>query len=422
MYVLILIMYLKYAVDDLGASAAAIGTVFLVAKLWDAVSDPIVGNLSDRTMHRLGRRKLWLFASAPLLCAFGIMAWVPPSGLEGAWLVAWVTVAVLGFYTAYTVFEVPHMALGAELTFDRQQRNLVFGVRQVVRTLGMFAAGTGGVYLVQQGASGAALMAYGVGAVTLLVVIGGVALVPGERADFVGRGGDNPFRALRDIGANRHARLLLFVFFIESIGSGGIGVLTPFLVEYVVGMKEMVPVLLGAYMLSALVAVPFWVWLGRRFEKRRLWLYAMVQSGVGYGLLFWVGEGDWLLMAISGVVAGTAGACGNTLGQALKAEVIDFDEYRTGERKEGAYFAGWSFVSKLAGGLMVGVVGYSLEWSGYVENAAEQTQLAKNTMILLAGGVPMAGYAIGALAFTRFALSEKEHARIRAELDDQGSS
>ena len=235
MYVLILIMYLKYAVDDLGASAAAIGTVFLVAKLWDAVSDPLVGSLSDRTVHPLGRRRLWLFLSAPLLCVFGVMAWAPPSGLEGAALVAWITVSVLGFYTAYTVFEVPHMALGAELTFHRQQRNLVFGIRQVVRTLGMFAAGTGGVYLVQQGASAAAWMAYGFALVTLLLVIGGVALVPGERSDFIGRGGDNPFRALRDIASNPHARLLLFVFFIESIGSGGIGVLTPFLVEYVVG-------------------------------------------------------------------------------------------------------------------------------------------------------------------------------------------
>ncbi len=421
MYVLILIMYLKYAVDDLGASAAAIGTVFLVAKLWDAVSDPLVGSLSDRTKHRLGRRRPWLFLSAPLLCTFGIMAWVPPSGLEGAWLIAWITVAVLGFYTAYTVFEVPHMALGAELTFDRQQRNLVFGIRQVIRTLGMFAAGTGGVYLVQQGASSAAWMAYGAGALTLVLVIGGVAMVPGERADFVGRGGDNPFRALRDIATNRHARLLLFVFFIESIGSGGIGVLTPFLIQYVVGMKEMVPVLLGAYMLSALAAVPLWVWLGRRFEKRRLWLFAMVQSGVGYGLIFWVGEGDWLLMALSSLLAGSAGACGNTLGQALKAEVIDFDEYRTGERKEGAYFAGWSFVSKLAGGLMVGLVGYSLAWSGYVENAAEQSELAKNTMTVLTGGVPMVGYAIGALAFTRFKLSETEHARIRAELDERAA-
>lgn len=417
MYVLVLIMYLKYAVDELGASAAAVGTIFLVAKMWDAVSDPLVGTLSDRTTFRLGRRKTWLFLSAPLLCVFGIMVWSPPAGLEGPWLIAWIAVATLGFYTAYTVFEVPHMALGAELSFDGQQRNIIFGVRQATRTLGMFAAGTGGVFLVQQGVSVATLAAYVVGIATLIVVVGSVAILPPERKDFVGRGGDNPFRALRDVLANPHARLLLFVFFIENIGSGGIGVLIPFVIEYVVKMPEMVPVLLGMYMVSALAAVPVWIWLGRHFEKRHLWLFAMVQGGIGYGLNLFVGEGDWVLVAVASLLSGTAGSCGNTLGQALKAEVIDVDEYRTGERKEGAYFAGWSFVSKLAAGIMVGVVGFALEWSGYVENAAEQTPLAKNTMVVLMGGVPLVGYGIGSLAFTRFRLTEKEHARIRAELD-----
>ncbi|MEE2663181.1 MAG: MFS transporter [Myxococcota bacterium] len=417
MYVLILIMYLKYAVDDLGASASVVGMIFLAAKLWDAVSDPMVGNLSDRTQHRLGRRRIWLYVSAPLLCIFGITTWLPPDGLSDLWLSAWIAVSVLGFYTAYTCFQVPHMALGAELTLDRQERNKVFGTGQVMRTLGMFAAGTGGVLLVQQGTTAAATMAIVVGVLTVLLIVSGVSLLPPERAEHMGRGGDNPFRAVRDVLSNPHARLLLFVFFIESIGSGGIGVLTPFVIEYVMKMPDIVAPMLGVYMVSALVAVPFWVWLGRFFEKRHLWLYAMVQGGVGYGLIFWVGEGSWELMAVSSILAGTAGACGSTLGQALKAEIIDFDEYRTGERKEGAYFAGWSFVSKLAGGVMIGVVGVSLDWSGYVENAAEQSETVKRTMIYLMGGVPMIGYAIGSLAFTRFGLSEAEHARMRAELD-----
>lgn len=64
-YMLVLIMYMKYAATELGASTGAIGTVFLVAKLWDAVTDPMVGSLSDRTRHRSGRRRPWLLASAP---------------------------------------------------------------------------------------------------------------------------------------------------------------------------------------------------------------------------------------------------------------------------------------------------------------------------------------------------------------------
>ena len=227
---------------------------------------------------------------------------------------------------------------------------------------------------------------------------------------------------MRDVAANPHARLLLFVFFIESVGSGGIGALTPFVVQYVMKMPEILPYMLGVYMLSALLAVPLWVWLGNFFEKRHLWLYAMVQGGVGYSLIFWVGEGSWLLMALSSLLSGTAGACGNTLGQALKAEVIDFDEYLTNERKEGAYFAGWSFMSKFAGGIMIGLVGLSLDWAGYVDNAAEQSETVKQTMIFLMGGVPMIGFGIGSLAFTRFRLSEAEHARILAELEERKSA
>jgi GPH family glycoside/pentoside/hexuronide:cation symporter len=418
-YVLIIIMYLKYSVVELGASAAAIGSIFLLAKLWDAVSDPLVGNLSDRTERSQGRRRPWLYASAPLLFVFSIMLWVPPAGLEGAALIAWIGVAVFGFYTAYTIFDVPHMALGAELTFDSRERNLVFGTRQVSRTLAMFVAGTLGVYLVQQGTSVAALMAYAVGALTFILVLGGVSLLPPERSEFAGRGGDNPFRAMRDVFANRHARLLLFVFFIESIGSGGIGVLVPFVVEYVMMMKEIIPAMLGLYMVSALVAIPFWVWLANYFEKRHLWLYAMLQAGIGYGMIFWVGEGDWQLMAVSSLLAGSAGSCGNTLGQALKAEVIDYDEFLSGERKEGAYFAAWGFVMKLAAGIMVGVVGYSLEWAAFDREALEQSDRVKDTMIFLMGGIPLFCYGIGSLAFTRFSLTEAEHARIRTELDER---
>ena len=422
MFVLVLLMYLKYAVDDLGASATAVGTIFLAAKLWDAVSDPMVGNWSDRTVHRLGRRKVWLLLSGPLLCIFGIAAWVPPEGLQGWALSAWIAVAVIGFYTAYTCFEVPHMALGAEMTLDRQERNKVFGVRQVARTLGMLAAGTAGVKLVQSGTTTAAWMAIGVGALTVAFITAGVRWMPGERADHMGRGGDSPFRAIRDVVRNPHARLVLFVYFIESIGSGGIGALTPFLVEYVIKMPEITAPMLGAYMLSALLAVPVWIWLARHFEKRHLWLFAMVQGGIGYGLIFWVGEGDWQLMLVSSLLSGTAGACGNTLGQSIKAEIIDVDELQTGERKEGAYFAGWSFMGKLAGGIMIYVVGVSLDLSGYVANAVEQPQSAQNAMIYLMGGVPLVCYAIGSIAFSRFRLSEAEHARVRAELDARASS
>ena len=422
MFLLILLMYLKYAVDDLGASATAVGLIFMLAKGWDAFSDPLVGSWSDRTRSRFGRRRPWLFVSGPLLAVSGYALWSPPEALDGNALTVWIAVFVVAYYTAYTCFDVPHMALGAEITENPAERNKVFGVRQMIRVVGMFAAAGGGVYVVGQHADQVPALAAGLGVATVVFVTLALVWMPRERADYVGRGGENPIRSTRDVFANPHARLVLIVYFIESIGAGGIGVLTPFVIEYVLGMPEITHKMLAFYMLTTLLAVPLWVALARRFEKRHLWLYAMVQGGIGYGLIFWLEEGGWELMALSSLLAGSAGACGNTLGQAIKAEIIDFDEYRTGERKEGAYFAGWSFAGKLAGGIMIGVVGITLDASGYVENALVQTETAKRAMLWLMGGVPLVCFAIGSMLFSRFDLSEAEHARIRRALDERAAA
>jgi GPH family glycoside/pentoside/hexuronide:cation symporter len=423
-YSLLLVMYLKFSTDRLGASAAIVGVIALSSKVWDAISDPLVGSLSDRTRSRLGRRRSWLLGSALPIAFFIWMAWAPPEALSGAMLHLWIAVAIFGFYTAFTAFEVPHMALGAELSPGGSERNRIFGARQLVRTLGLgvaFTIGTAILSDAETARAGARWLAVAAGSFTAVSIAWAVWQLPAERSDYQGRGGSGLLASLRDVWGNRHARLLLFVFFIETLGLGGIGVLSPFVIEYVMKLPHLVPYMLGTYMGASLLAIPLWVLLARTFEKRRLWLFAMVQGGVGFGLLFWVGEGDWPLMVISSLISGSANACGNTLGQSLKADVIDVDEHLTGERKEGAYFAAWTFVAKLASGFMLGVVGFTLEGVGYVPNA-EQTEAVKDAMVFLMGGLPMIGYAIGSLAFWRFDLSQSEHARIRRELDERAAS
>ena len=421
-FFLILVMYMKYATVELGASPAAVGVVFFLAKVWNAVADPLIGTYSDRTRHRLGRRRPWLLAGAPLLATFGFMAWVPPAGLSESALLVWIAVALMGFYTAYTIFEVPHMALGAELSLQSTGRNRVFAVRQVVQVVAMLIAGILGSYVIGQGIEATRTMSIVVAVLTLVLIFVGVSWLPPERAEFQGRGGASPYRALRDVVLNPHARLFLMVIFIDAIGTGGIGVLTPFVIDYVVGRKDLIPYLLGLNLIVTLAAVPVWLLLSRHFEKRRLMLWAMLGSAVGFGGILFVGEGDWWIVAVSAVISGAALSCSNTLGYTLKSEIIDCDEYATGERKEGAYFAGWSFVRKLAAGLMLGLVGQALSWSGFDGQAAEQSERVESTMRILMGGFPLVCYGVGAIAFSRFSLSEVEHARIRAELDARAAA
>jgi GPH family glycoside/pentoside/hexuronide:cation symporter len=345
------------------------------------------------------------------------MAWAPPASLAEPALVVWIAVSIIGFYTAYSIFEVPHMALGAEISLDAGGRNRLFAWRQVVRVLSSLVAALVGSKLIQQGRESTESMSLVVALLTVGIVFLGVSGLPSERTEFRGRGGANPFRAVKDVLANPHARLLLTVIFIDSIGTGGLAVLTPFVIDHVVGRKDLLQILLATNFAATLLSVPLWIWLARRFEKRKLMLWAMIASGLAFGSVLFVGEGDWVLIALSALASGFAVGCSNTLGYTLKSEIIDCDEYRTGERKEGAYFAGWAFVQKLAAGLMIFVVGQALEWSAFDPTAERQSELVRTTIVALMGGAPLFCYLIGAVAFARFSLTEAEHARIRRELD-----
>ena len=134
---LISMYLLKFATDVLLIAPATIGAIFLAGRIWDAVSDPLVGTLSDRTRTRLGRRRPWMLASALPLGLSIAALWSPPRALEAGRLVAWVGVSFLLFYTFYTTFRVPHMALGAELSRGYHDRTRVFGVMQAVESVGM---------------------------------------------------------------------------------------------------------------------------------------------------------------------------------------------------------------------------------------------------------------------------------------------
>jgi GPH family glycoside/pentoside/hexuronide:cation symporter len=413
------VMYANFATDRLGVSALTLSGILAAAKLWSAFADPLVGSWSDRTRARIGRRRAWLLASALPFAGFTLMTWAPPPALSGFALAGWVTVGVIGYYTALTACEVPHAAWGVELTHDPPSRNRLFGLKYGVRAIGIGLASTLGVALVADpatGREGARLAALVGGGGTALLLLASLPFLPRERADYQARGGVSMGRALADVWRHRNARLLLIVFFVEAFGLGGLTVLIPYVTRYVMHTPEKTSALLAVYVGSTFLAVPVWVWLARRFEKRSLWTFAMGQAAVGFGSLIFVGEGDWLLMAVSALVAGSAQACGQSIGVSLKADVIDVDELRTGERKEGAYFAAWSFVQKLGNLGLASSALAILHFAGYVPNV-EQTPLVKATLVLLMGGMPLLGYAAGVLLFQRFTLNAAEHARVRAALD-----
>ena len=136
MFILLSIYVLKYATDVLLIAPALMGTIFGLARIWDALTDPVVGYLSDRTQSRFGRRRIWFIWSIGPIAFFYIMLYASPVGLSPNLAALWMGVAIFGFYTAMTAISVPHYSLGAEVTKDSYTRNKLFGMRHAMIGVG----------------------------------------------------------------------------------------------------------------------------------------------------------------------------------------------------------------------------------------------------------------------------------------------
>jgi len=117
-------------------------------------------------------------------------------------------------------------------------------------------------------------------------------------------------------------------------------------------------------------------------------------------------------------MAGLGGGAGAVLPPSIQADIVDYDEYLTGERKEGAYLAVWNLVRKVAGSITAFIVGMALQVAGFEPNA-EQTDIAKWTILSLLALMPAACYIVGAILLMKFTFNEKEHQQIRRVLDQR---
>ncbi len=429
MYLIMSLYVMKFSTDVLLIAPAVMGLIYSLSRIWDAISDPLVGYLSDRTRIGFGRRRSWILGSTvPIALAF-VMVFAPPDGLAGTGLAVWMAVAVIGFYSAMTVFFVPHLSLGAELSENYHERSRLFGVRHGFYTFGSILSLIS-LYMLnvaeQESTTAVREMAFTLAllasAVMAVLILGAVSQLR-ERADFQGRISENPFHAFRDVWQNHHARLLIVVTFIEHVGSAAIAALTLYVAQYVVGAPLWAPVMILCYMVPSSLSVPLWIPLSRRVGKVRLWMFSMILTGLSFGSMFALPflpgvEAKLIWICVAAAFAGLAAGCGGTISPSIQGDVIDYDEMMTGERKEGSYFAAWNFVYKSATGVMLLLTGFVLQAAGFEPNQ-EQTMTVQVSIVTLYGLFPLVCYAIGAWLFRRFTLDEAAYSEIRATLDSK---
>ena len=403
MHWLIMVFLLKYSTDVLGIAPAAMGAILAGSRMWDAFSDPIAGWASDRTRTRMGRRRPWMAAAAlPGALAFYAL-WSAPGG-EGPLLSAvWIGASLFFFFTASTASRIPYLALGAELTRNHHERTRLSAIRVGAEIVGIFAA-LAGLHWMENAASTrevAMTVAALIGTACAASLILAAWLLPEPREN-MGRGASHPLRAFADVFRNPHARRLTAALLLAELGLGSLLVAVPYVTE-MMGRPGTSAITMLGFIVPFAISVPLWIPLGRRFGKARCFAAASGLCALAFILLgtgAYDSEYAWIgCMALIGF----SQAALRTFPESIKADVIDWDEAQTGERKEGTYFAAWNLADKAAGALSVGLVGLVIQGSdGGV--SMEGVRFATSLMpagFLLLSTASLFGFRLNAAAHAR---------------------
>lgn len=408
---------LKLYTDLVGLRPGLAGMVLAAAVLWDAVTDPLMGEISDRTRGRAGRRRPWIAAGGVLTAATFVALFAPPA-LTTQWSKAlYLLLAYAAVNTALTILAVPHAALGGELTLEPGERNEVFGWRFLFANLGLVA----GIVIPAATASGERPAASAAAWLAVLVAASAAVTVIATRSR--DRPGTPAAKAslraflgsTRAVLTARPFRPLLAAYVIGSAGLTLNASLALFYYEHRLRLaeREVFLFVLLPFALVIALSIGGWVLLARRLGKRRTAFVGVLLLGIGTGIvypLFPVGDlaGPVVWGVIGGLLVGSV-----FLLDATVADVVDWDEAVRGVHREGLYFGFWRMGSKVARALGLAFTGLLLDAIGFVEGAAVQTEATARALAWVFGPGVGSLFVIAAFVYLCVPLDEGVQARVR---------
>jgi glycoside/pentoside/hexuronide:cation symporter, GPH family len=375
---------------EIGAPIAAVGIVLLLIRIMDAVTDPLMGVIADKTRSVFGR-KAWFACGVPLTALSAAMLFLPPQPMTGVgYLALWATLLSLG----WTMVIVPYSAWGAELSSDYEGRSRVAAFRETAVFIGTLVAlvvpeivRQSGVDLKRVNIETLELFAYGIGLGLPLLALLAFVITPEPKdrstktlpilAGFKAMAENGPF--LR----------LIVAFLFNGLANGLPATLFLFFINDRLQLSESAGIFLIVYFGAGLAGVPLWLWLARRKSKQFAWAMGMSLAVLGFLAAPFLPPGAFIGFLLVCIVTGLAVGADLTMPPSIQADVIELDTARSGAERSATYMAAWSLATKLSLALAVGIAFPVLAASGYDPSNNIRTESGIFMLALLYAALPI---------------------------------
>ena len=415
----------RFYSEGMGLSLITVGIIFTIARVWDVVTDPIMGVLIDKFDSRWGRRKHWVALSIPLLVLSVWMVFLPdPDAVTGYYLMFWLIL----LYVGYTMLAIAHQSWGAELSTTYDDRSLLFGWREIFIIAGMTIVLAIPVVMEQTGRMDQASKVGSMGWFCLvlfpLLVVPALLWVPDSHSK---PKSSIPWReALRLLLVNRLMWRILISDLASGFGIAVSGALYLFVATAYFNLPAQASMALLFFFLAGLICMPLWMKLAYRIGKAKAMKITLLYMASLNLLLLLVAEANNLAVLWTfTILYGAAFGAPPTLIRSLMADLTDEDELKSGQRRPGLFFALLTTTNKLGAALAVGISFFTLDLVfGFVPGGDNSPEALQGLLLTYCIGTFL-GLFVAILPMLGYPLDKAAHDEIRrklVELEGQGVS
>jgi len=419
MSTMISVHLLFFYTDVLKVGPAVVGWVMAIAQVWDAITDPVLGYLSDHTQWKRGRRRPYILLGAPPAGLFFFLLFSPPEYLSADMIPIFFAAAYILFLTCRTVWETPYFALAPELTLDYDERTRLSAYQQVFASFGDILGTMAPVVLISYFVTERVGYSFLGSVVGLIAICAAFSSYAGthENPVFAKKSKLSLAESLRATLSNRPYVLLVLTSSATAISNYTTIAVIRYLIKYWFRRPDLESLFFGLFFVGVFLSIPLWIKLTARIGKKAAYIFAMVTYSMLLWLIMLLRQDDYVIFGVCMAVAGAFNIALWLIAGSIVPDIIEWDQLRVKERREGAYYGTWTLIRKGAIGGAFVIVGFLLEFFGYKPDV-EQTNFALLGIRLLFGPIPSVLLILGVIIFIKFPITKEVHEDILRQIEE----